>query len=209
MDEQRSHERQDAMSEQERDNTDTAEEPQDRDDAAQDSSAPEDQQQREETPEEALRRERDELHERLLRVSADYQNYQKRARQQLNESVELAKGDLLKQFIPVLDHFDRALQQEPGSQEAISVQNGLRMVREEFLKTIQQAGVERIEPEPGEPFDPHRHEAMQQQPADGVPPHHVAALYQPGYMHGTRVLRPAKVAVAPEESGGQQGEQEG
>jgi len=150
-------------------------------------------------PQESLQAERDELYERLQRLSADYQNYMKRAAQNLADGVELARGDLLKQLIPVLDHFDNALAAEPTAEEAKSLHDGLRMVRDELLKVLRDNGVERVEPEIGEAFDPERHEAMYRHPAEGVEPNHVTQAMSPGYMFGRRILRAAKVAVAPEE----------
>ena len=144
-----------------------------------------------------LQVERDELYERLQRVSADYQNYMRRSQQNLAQSVELARGDLAKQFIPVLDHFDNALAEPPTSDEAVKLYEGLRIVRDELLRVLQGAGIERIDVEVGQPFDPNIHEAMLRQPAEGVEPNSVSAFMQPGYRHGDRTLRPAKVAVAP------------
>ncbi len=152
---------------------------------------------------EAVRQERDQLFERLRRMAADYENYKKRSQQNLQESVDLAKGEVLKSFLPVIDHFDRALAADPEQGDAKSVLQGLQMVRDEFLKTLEQAGAERLEPEPGRPLDPHVHEAMFRQPAEGVAPHHITACYVPGYVYNGRTLRPAKVAVAPEEDSGQ------
>lgn len=146
----------------------------------------------------ALQAERDELFERLQRVSADYANAIKRHQQQLTDQVAFAKGDLLRTFLPVLDHFDTALATEPASDEAKALHDGLVIVRDELLKVLQQAGVEPMAVEPGMPFDPTRHEAMLRQPAEGIEPNHVSMVMQPGYAFGPRVLRAAKVAVAPE-----------
>lgn len=146
---------------------------------------------------EALQEERDEMFARLARVSADYQNYQRRAEQNLADSVNFARGDTLKLFIPVLDHFDTALSREPKSDDGKALYEGVRIVRDELLKALQCAGVERIEVKPGEPFDPHRHEALMRHQAEGVEPHHVTMMMQPGYVYKNRTLRPAKVAVAP------------
>jgi molecular chaperone GrpE len=149
---------------------------------------------------EALQKERDGLFERLARVSADYQNYQRRMEQNLLDSINLARGDMLKQFIPVVDHFDTALSREPQSDDAKAIHEGVRIVRDELLKVLQCAGVERIDVKVGEAFDPHIHEAMMRHKAQGVAPHHVTMAMQPGYLYKGRTLRPAKVAVAPEES---------
>ena len=81
-----------------------------------------------------LQAERDELFDRLQRVSADYQNAVKRHQQQLNDQVAFAKGDLLRAFLPVLDHFDNALAAEPESDEAKALHQGLAIVRDELLR---------------------------------------------------------------------------
>jgi molecular chaperone GrpE len=82
------------------------------------------------------------------------------------------------------------------------------MVREEMLKILEQLGVRRIDPEPGDRFDPHIHEAMMRQQAEGVEPNHVAQAFAPGYVYKHRTLRPAKVAVVPEPEQGDEGESE-
>ena len=148
---------------------------------------------------EALQKERDELFNRLARVSADYQNYQRRMEQNLRDSIQLARGDLLKGFIPVMDHFDTALSREPQSEDAKGIYEGVRIVRDELLKVLQCAGVERVDVQVGEAFDPHLHEAMMRHAAEGVEPNHITMAMQPGYVYKGRTLRPAKVAVAPEE----------
>lgn len=167
-------------------------------DAAENAEAPEAEDAGEHSQLDQLQQERDELFARLQRVSADYQNYMRRSAQNLEDSIELARGDLAKQFITVLDHFDNALSNEPESDEAKALYEGVRIVRDELLRVLQNMGVERIDVEPGEPFDPNIHEAMLRQEAADVQPNHVSALYQPGYRYKSRTLRPAKVAVAPE-----------
>lgn len=141
--------------------------------------------------------ERDKLFERLQRVSADYQNYMKRTEQELGRAIDRSRGDLLKGFIPVLDDFDKALANEPESEEAQALYQGVKMVHEELLKVLSNAGVERLEVAVGDAFDPHRHEALMQQPVEGVEGGRVAAMMQPGYVYGDRTLRAAKVAVTP------------
>lgn len=150
------------------------------------------------SPHDALQAERDELFSRLQRVSADYQNYMRRSAQNLNDSVELARGDMVKPFITVLDHFDNALSQEPQTDEAKALYEGVRIVRDEMMRVLTNMEVERIEPAVGDTFNPDVHEAMLRQPAEGVAADHVTAVFQPGYRYKQRTLRPAKVAVAPE-----------
>lgn len=150
----------------------------------------------------ALEQERDQVLDQLRRVSADYQNYMKRSEERLVNMIEYAKGDLLRNFIPIIDHFDRALTSNTNEGEAPEDNphtQGIRIVRDEFLNVMKQAGVSRIEPEVGEPFNPEAHEAMLRQPAEGIAPNHISLALQPGYIYQNRVLRPAQVAVAPEE----------
>lgn len=146
---------------------------------------------------EALQRERDELFDRLQRVSADYANYIKRSTQNLSDSIEFARGDLMKQLIPVLDHFENALGVEPASDDAKALRDGVKIVRDELLKVMQMAGVEKIDANVGDTFDPTIHEAMLRQPVEGVKANCVSMVFSPGYRFGKRTLRPAKVAVAP------------
>lgn len=146
---------------------------------------------------EALQRERDELFERLQRVSADYANYIKRSTQNLSDSIEFARGDLMRQLIPVLDHFENALGVEPAGDDAKTLRDGVKIVRDELRKVMQMAGVEKIDADVGDAFDPTIHEAMLRQPAEGVKANCVSMVFSPGYRFGKRTLRPAKVAVAP------------
>ncbi len=148
---------------------------------------------------EQLRAEKEELFARLQRTTADYQNYMKRSAENLPIELRRAEGAVLKRFIPVLDHFDNALSHEPDSDEAKSVYDGMRIVRDELMQVLRQCGVETIAPQPGDVFDPHRHQAMLQQAVEGVEPRCVSILMQAGYRCGDLTLRPAKVAVAPEE----------
>jgi molecular chaperone GrpE len=75
--------------------------------------------------------------------------------------------------------------------------DGVKVIRQELLKALESGGVTVISPQPGDEFDPNRHSAIMQQPAEGVEPGRVSATFQPGYALGDRVIRSAKVAVAP------------
>ena len=144
----------------------------------------------------SLERERDELNDRLLRTMADYQNFARRAEQNIvvardQQSIDMAKG-----LVTVLDHFDRALEVDPDKTSTKDLMQGVVMVRDELLRALQRFGVERLDVESGEAFDPNRHEAMMRQPSEEIESNHVTAQFQPGYMLRDKVIRPAKVAVA-------------
>jgi molecular chaperone GrpE len=145
---------------------------------------------------------------RALRVMADFQNYQRRALQNEVVARQQGLGTLATSVVGVVDHFDQALNQQPGTPEAQQILTGVKVIRDELLKALQQHGVGLISPAPNEEFVPGRHEAIMQQKAEGVEPGHVVSTFQAGYTlagppgspaGSERVLRPAKVAVAPTE----------
>lgn len=140
-----------------------------------------------------------------LRLAADYQNSQRRSIQ--NESLAKLQGaaSVTQSVLTVLDHFDLALNVDPATASAAQVIGGVRVIRDELMKTLMSHGVGLILPKPGDAFEPGRHEAVMQQAAEGVGPGLVAACFQSGYTiaiasiagGGERVVRPAKVAVTP------------
>lgn len=172
-----------------------------------------------------LARERDELKDRLLRTMADYQNFARRAEQNIVQARDQALMDLGRRLLPALDLFDRALapgqadadepdaapeadqaQATPGASDGEAKSaggdedafvTGIRMVHQELIQALESFGIRRIRVKPGDEFDPTRHEAMMKQPAQGIASQHVVHELQAGYTIGDRTLRPAKVAVAP------------
>ena len=97
----------------------------------------------------ALKTERDELEQRLLRVSADYQNFVRRSEQNLQTTRQQALIDVAKALLTPLDHFDHALDVDPQTTTAEALQQGVRIVRDELVKALDQFGVARITAEPG------------------------------------------------------------
>lgn len=157
-----------------------------------------------ETPEDAadarlddLRRQLDELNSKYLRTLADYQNSQRRAAANENEARQQGITGVVRAVLTVMDHFDLALSQDMSRASADQIVQGVRVIRDELTKVLQNQGVSALAPEPNTPFDPMQHEAVMQQPGPGIEPGHVTATLQAGYMLGNRVIRPAKVSVAP------------
>lgn len=143
-----------------------------------------------------LQRERDEYESRYLRAMADYQNLARRAAQNEVVAREQAIMQMARQLVTVLDHFDHALAVDPQKTSAADVLKGVVIVRDELLRSLQQFGVERLDVEPGAPFDPNKHEAMMRQPHDDLETDQVIQQLQPGYVLADKTLRPAKVSVA-------------
>jgi molecular chaperone GrpE len=146
---------------------------------------------------ERLKADRDELFQRLARVTADYQNSRKRIEADMESRMAYANANLIKSVLPVIDNFERALAVDPAKSDAASILQGLQLVHDQWMTVLRSQAVEEIAPKPGEPFDPAHHQALMQQAdekyADQPPT--VVQLLQKGYMLNDRVLRPAQVAV--------------
>lgn len=142
-----------------------------------------------------------EAQQKYLRTLADYQNSQKRAINNEQEARTQARSSLVQQVLSVVDHFDLALTQDPTKATADQIISGVKVIRDELMRVLQANGVGLISPAPGEEFTPGRHEAIMQQAAQGVASGHVVATFQTGYTiqsgNNERVIRPAKVSVAP------------
>ncbi len=145
----------------------------------------------------ALELERDEARSQALRSLADFQNFQRRALQNEAEAKRQGVTSVLSSVLPVLDHFDLALTQATPDDASRRIMDGVRVIRQELVRALEVHGVSLINPQPNDPFDPNRHSAIMQQPGDSVESGNVSACFQPGYVLGDRVIRSAKVAVAP------------
>ena len=143
-----------------------------------------------------LEKARDELEERLKRVSADYQNYVRRSNQGMEDARQLQLIAVVRALLMPLDQFDHALAVDPEKTTALDLMQGVRIVRDELLKELEQFGVRRLEVSRGDPFDPNLHEAITRFAVEGLEADHVAEQLQPGYVLDEKVIRPAKVAIS-------------
>jgi molecular chaperone GrpE len=139
----------------------------------------------------------DEHWERLLRTTADFENFKKRATREKQEGIRYANESLLQNLIPVLDNFDSALAatQTAETDAAKSLQTGIAMIYQQLKKVLTDAGLEEVDAA-GKVFDPNLHEAISQQETDEVPEGHVVQQVRKGYKLRDRLLRPASVVVA-------------
>jgi molecular chaperone GrpE len=127
-----------------------------------------------------------------MRSQAEFQNYKKRLDRDNELMYVSMKGDIIKKVLPALDDLERALQNRPADN---AWANGIELIARKLQNMLDVEGVKRIEAE-GLEFNPHFHEAISHEPADGVKSGHVIAVVQNGYMLGERVIRPALVRVA-------------
>jgi len=134
------------------------------------------------------------LEDALLRAKADFQNLQKRGASERSEAIRFANADLMRSLVKVLDDFDRALAASSDSDAAAMIE-GVRLVRENFMKALAEHGLEAIDAL-HQPFDPSIHEALMQIPTDAHPPGTVVEQAAKGYRLQGRVVRPAKVVVS-------------
>ena len=98
-------------------------------------------------------------------------------------------------MLQVVDHFDMALSVDPTKTDPKALLDGVKITYDELRKVLANRGIESFD-HTGQPFDPHHHEAVMQEPSDKHPPMTVTQTFQYGYKIGDRVLRPAKVKVS-------------
>ncbi|MDA1010332.1 MAG: nucleotide exchange factor GrpE [Chloroflexi bacterium] len=142
-------------------------------------------------PVEALQAEVDQLKAQYQRAMADYQNLERRSREERQEVGRFAIADAIRSFLPILDDLDRAVELAEREQGEAGWLDGIRLVVQKFRGVLQQHGVEEIHAL-GQPFDPNKHEAVG--PAPG-PDGQVVHLLQRGYVMKDRIIRPAMVMV--------------
>jgi molecular chaperone GrpE len=131
----------------------------------------------------------------MLRALAEADNIRRRAERSADERVRYANESLLRELIPVLDNFDRALDSARSTPGAASVVSGVELIQRELLRVLERAGLRRYSAL-GEPFDPTRHEAVSRLVSAQANPDTVVAETAPGYALDGRVLRAALVVVA-------------
>jgi molecular chaperone GrpE len=135
--------------------------------------------------------------ERLLRTTADFDNFKKRAAREKQDAIRYANEGLLEKLVPVMDNFDAALSatQNTSNDAAKSLQTGVAMIFQQLKKVLTEAGLEEVDAA-GQTFDPNLHEAVSQQETANVPEGQVVQQLRKGYKLRDRLLRPATVIVA-------------
>jgi molecular chaperone GrpE len=135
------------------------------------------------------------VRDQLLRTAADYDNFRKRTRRELEDAQKRGREELLRELLPVFDNLERAVTHAGQASDAKAVADGVGMVLKQFADTLGRVGIKRV-PTVGSPFDPTQHEAIQQLETDEHPAGTIVAEVQPGYAMGDRLVRAAMVVVA-------------
>jgi molecular chaperone GrpE len=135
------------------------------------------------------------LKDAWLRTAADFDNFRKRARRDLDEARRGGREEVVRALLPVFDNLDRAIQSSVRASDIKAMVDGLSMVHRQFVDALGREGIARV-PTVGHPFDPGIHEAIQQVDTDEHAPGTVISEVQSGYTQGERLLRAAMVVVA-------------
>lgn len=131
---------------------------------------------------------------KVLRAQADFENFQRRMKQEQQTYMKYRSQSVLEDLLPVLDNFERALSVETTEEQAESLKKGIEMVYNQLLEALQKEGLEIIQAV-GQPFDPHVHQAVMQVEEEGFDSNVVVEELQKGYKLKDRVIRPSMVKV--------------
>jgi molecular chaperone GrpE len=141
--------------------------------------------------------EAEENYDRLLRVSAEFENYKKRTAREMAEFKKYANQSLLRELLPIIDNLDLAIKAATEAADSTDAYllDGVELTRKEILKVFENFHVEPID-SLGKPFDPNFHEAVMREESDEHPENTVVNELQKGYLMHDRLLRPSMVVVA-------------
>jgi molecular chaperone GrpE len=139
-----------------------------------------------------LARERADLYDQLLRRTAEFDNFRRRSQRERAEFAEYAGMEAVREILPVLDDFERALLAPSADPEYVK---GMQMIYNRLADTLKKLGVEPI-PAEGQKFDPHVHHAVEMVRRDDLEDHTILQELRRGYNFKGRLLRPAMVKVA-------------
>lgn len=145
---------------------------------------------------EAVRQEARDNYDRFVRLSAEFENYKKRASREMSEFRKYANEMIIRELLPVVDNLERAIESSGDDENSNScVVEGVGMTLKEILKVFDQFEVKQIE-SLGQPFDPGFHEAVMREESDEYPENTVIKEFQKGYLMHDRLIRPAMVVVS-------------
>jgi molecular chaperone GrpE len=140
------------------------------------------------------------MKEAWIRTAADFDNFRKRTRREIEDARKAGREEILKELLPVFDNLERAIASSRNAPDVKAVVDGLGMILKQFESTLGRVGITKVATT-GSSFDPQVHEAIQQVETSDHAPGTVVAEVQPGYMMGERLLRAAMVVVAKPKSG--------
>jgi molecular chaperone GrpE len=142
-----------------------------------------------------LENEVDDLKDKILRKSAEFENYKRRTDNDQINLLTYAAESFITKLLPIIDDFERSIKHIESTNEVDSLKEGMGLIYDKFIKLLDEQGVKKIESK-GKPFDVFFHEAVLQRKAENVPPHTVLEELECGYLYKDKVIRHAKVIVS-------------
>ena len=142
-----------------------------------------------------LKRERDELKDRLLRTVAEFDNFRKRTDRDRQAVMESITAGVIEELLPLVDDLERAVDTDAGEEGAEAYRRGVELILKQIQELLRKRGVQPIEAI-GADFDPHQHQAVTYEQAEGYREGEIIEEFRRGYTLGDRLLRPSMVKVA-------------
>ena len=142
-----------------------------------------------------LQRQRDEYYDRLLRKSAEFDNYRKRVERDRQMVSDSAAAGIIEELLPLMDDLERALKADAGADDGEAYRRGVELIYRQLGEILRKRGARPIEAL-GADFDPHYHQAVSYEAAEGRREGEIIEEFRRGYMLGDRLLRPSMVKVA-------------
>ena len=133
--------------------------------------------------------------DRVLRLSAEFENYSKRKQRELDDFKKFANETVFRQLLTVVDNLERAISSTKENSDKGGILEGVKLTYKEILKLFETFNVKPVEAE-NQPFDPNFHQAVTQEETDDFPENTVSRVLQKGYVLHDRLIRPAMVVVS-------------
>lgn len=137
----------------------------------------------------------EEMQDRLMRQMAEFDNFRKRTEKEKSAMYEVGAREMIEKILPVLDNFERALAAVPEEEKGSSFAEGVEMIYKQFIKTLEDAGVEMIEAV-GQQFNPDVHNAVMHIEDEAYGENEISQELQKGYKYRGTVVRHSMVQVA-------------
>ena len=133
--------------------------------------------------------------DRALRLSAEFENYEKRTQREINDFKKFANESIFRQLLSVVDNLERAISAAEETSEESALFDGVKLTHKDMIKLFETFNVKPVKAEK-EPFDPNFHQAVTQEENDEFPDNTVTTVLQKGYLLQDRLIRPAMVVVS-------------
>jgi len=142
-----------------------------------------------------LQKQRDDYYDRLLRKTAEFDNYRKRVDRDRQSMADAVTTDVVRDLLPLVDDLERALKADTGADGAEAYRKGVELIHRQLIEILRKRGVQPIEAL-GADFDPHFHQAITHEPAEGRREGEVIEEFGRGYTLNDKLIRPSIVKVA-------------